>query len=268
MEDSILDHDNNVLTAIESAPTDSLTVITEEDQKLIDNTIDSIREIYKTGVIQTAIKVGELIFKNIFDNDIECFSQDKSAIKIRKRDMFERLLRKSNELAEGGDRLPKKSWLYNSVRLFVDNKLLSDSQDYKNLCISHKTALLRIKYNDTKIVAIKKIASEKLSVRDAIKYIDSLDEKKTYEKSIKYYINKPEIINIDDTLFKEKINSLNTDAKKEPVLSGCKKRIADIKELIGSYEKNIRNLEILMDRIEEVKMKEPRRVKNKTEKAE
>jgi hypothetical protein len=267
MNDKNFSPDNQSALTILTESNSSLpsTPTTVEEDKLIDETIVSIRNIYKDGISTTITKIGEIIFEKIYGNDLDCFSNDKILMKkhSNKWSIFKKLSEKSNELAERGDYLPKKTFLYNAVRLVIDQKLLSDSLEYKGLSISHKIELLPIADKDLKLAAIKEIQSQNLSVREVRKRVSSLQEKRVKKTSISYYINNPEKIENDPNFSRKFFKFFKTKDNKKNILSDCEEKIAEITALIAKSQENVDKLQTLMKDLKEVNIlrKNPKKKK-------
>lgn len=266
MNDEIIaPDDKSALTAIEldnNLPTNPITL--DEDQ-LIDETIVSIRKIYKDGVVATHMQIGEIIFEKIYGNDLDCFSNDKNLMKkhSNKWNVFKKLSDKSNEMAKKGDYLPNKTFLYNAVRLVIDQKLLSGSTEYKQLSISHKIELLPIADKNKKLEVIKDIQSGNLSVRDARKRVSSLNVKRAKKTSITYYINNPDKIENEADFLGKIVGVYNTEEKKNAVIIDCEKKIEEAKALIAKSQENITKLQTLMKQVKKEKILTKRTRKKK-----
>ena len=90
------------------------TSLSENDQKLIDETITNIQDFYQKAAETLHYQVGELILSKIFDDDFETASDiNKSKTDSRKVRIF-RCLEDRIKKYSGEGRLPKKTWLYNS----------------------------------------------------------------------------------------------------------------------------------------------------------
>ena len=246
--------DENAVTVIDSKKKQSAEVISREDEILIDETINLIREIYTHGVMDTIMKIGTLIFEKIYGNDVESFDTHKTTKKgdLNKSQVFQQLAKKSEELAERGESLPRKTWLYNAVRLVVENKQLSDSPNYGSLSISHRVELLKIENRNQKLEVVKEIESQKLSVRETRQYISSLSSKKRTEKSILFYIKYPQEIKDEENFFGKNNKAIGNENKKLSVITKCEDRIRKIEAQISDGQKDIMKLKNLIKKMKDM----------------
>ena len=263
--------DQNSVTVKDSENIQTAELIFPDDQITIDETINSIREIYKTGVINTIMNVGALIFEKIYENDDDSFYFDKTAKKdnLNKWQVFQQLLDKSEELAKAGDSLPRKTWLYNAVRLFQNEKTLSNHPDYCSLSISHKIEILKIENIDEKLDVAKEIQSQKLSVKESREYISSLPSTKTAEKSFLFYIKNPHEIKNDENIIEEKVKAISNEKKKLSVIARCNERINEIEDQISKGQESVINLKNLIKKIKGTTIPDKKSRKgNETKKSE
>jgi len=223
------------------------STLSADEVKLIGETIEAIKEKLGEKLEDTYITVGKLIINKLYKDD--CNATDFSEkSKTAKGEIFRQLASEIENQAKTGAVLPKKTWLYNSVRLAMDNTLLEESENYKKLTISHKIELLSLESKEDKIKAIDKIASEKLSVRDTRKlvYIKAPSTK----RDLLFFIKKPERIKNLDTFLSAEIEKYLPDQESiQAATEACKDHLKDIDKEIAKYTERKRKLKALQEQL-------------------
>ncbi len=218
------------------------TSLSENDQKLIDETITNIQDFYQKAAETLHYQVGELILSKIFDDDFETASDiNKSKTDSRKVRIF-RCLEDRIKKYSGEGRLPKKTWLYNSVNLVLDRKLLQNILGYKELSISHKIEILCVNNVERKKELITRILDDSLSVRGLRGVIGKSTAKK--EPGLLTYINNPrQIYDIDSV-------KLVGGKKRERAIAKAKTKIISFREDIVARCDDLERLQSLLARLE------------------
>lgn len=140
------------------------------DEKLVQDTIGEIQEIYKKHHTSYLMEVGKLIVENFFDDDPERMRANKPV----KEKSFNRLC---EELIKADSQLPKKTWLYSAVNVYVDHDhLLNFHQDdvfqtYEKLLPSQRVEVARIRDDEKLVEFLGRGGIEKLSVRNLRKEV-------------------------------------------------------------------------------------------------
>ncbi|NTU73251.1 hypothetical protein HGB07_03725 [Candidatus Roizmanbacteria bacterium] len=246
---------------LEPTDTHELVVLTKEDVLLVDSTIEEIKNIFDNKLTDIYIKIGTLIIKKIYNNDVNAidFSKGPKKKDASKWAIFKSLTEEIDKRSEQGEELPKKTFLYNAVRLVQDQKKLAGSPEYAKISISHKIALLPIDDSEEKIKLAKQISAEKLSVRKLRDLIFGKDDQK--EKSLLDFIKNPDEIENIAVFLDSKLESLVANNKiRKSAISKCSKRKDEIKKEVASMNVQIEKLEALASRLE---LTEPKTNKKK-----
>ena len=90
------------------------------DLALVDSAVTEIKHIFIKHVESTILEVGKLLIKEFYNNNIELARNNKPTKEKSLSQVIKMLQIK-------GDLHPSKTWLYNSVRLVVDNSDLGEN---------------------------------------------------------------------------------------------------------------------------------------------
>lgn len=187
------------MTEIIPATSSNLEQLSETDKNLVNETLNGIIEIMDETTKNIHLEVGNYIISKIFDDNHQlAWTINEPDSKEPKSILFKHLeeeIKKRN----GEIRIPKKTWLYNAVKVALDVKLLEDNQEYlekyTKLSFSHQIEISTVKSLDEKIDLIKTIIEKGSSVRDIRKEKGSLGNK----PGLLTYIKDPtKILNFDD----------------------------------------------------------------------
>lgn len=124
----------------------------------VDKSFSDIRDIFLDHYHNALIEVGHYLLENFFDGDIE---RVRTMIPVHGESFYQLI---EMVQADSGSS-PSKSWLYNSIKLLVDEHDLRDFQTYGNLPISHKIELLPVKDSNNKKILITDTYKNNYSVR-------------------------------------------------------------------------------------------------------
>lgn len=238
--------ENQTLTGPEEKKED--IVLSGEEVKVIGEVIESIKDIYKESVENLMLKVGNLILDKIFQNETDSKHLARNS-KTPKALLFKQLTDEIEKKYDKGESFPKKTWLYNSVRLVIDQNLLADCKEYQQLSDTHKITLMSIKTVEDKIEVAKIISNEKLSVSAARERIST--DKKNKKKDIFFYINNPSMIeDLDDFIASTLADYLAEKKGYKPAVNKCSAKLEFIKEKIESYEKDKSKIETIYNALE------------------
>ncbi len=220
----------------------SFNNLSDNDQLLINDIIRNILDFYQKAAETLHYQVGDLILSKIFENDFMTAGDiNKSKTDNRKVHIFRCLERQIKEHS-GEGRLPKKTWLYNSVNLVLDRKRLNGIPVYKELSVSHKIELLCVNNVERKKELISQTHSEGLSVRALRSVIDTSTAKK--EPGLLTYINNPrQIYDLDSV-------KLVGGKKRDKAIAKAKAKITSFREDIISRCDDLERLQSLLARLE------------------
>lgn len=254
--------DQNELNALTTTPSDSekqVEVLSKEEIALISATINSIKVIFDKGATSTYTEIGTLIIEKIYDNKIDLIDLSKTPEqgKVHKQQIFKQLTRDITKQSKTGAVLPAKTFLYNSVKLVIDQKQLEECEEYKTLSISHKIELLPIGTKEEKIELVKEITQQNLSVRSTRELV--YEKYQSTDQDIFYFIKNPDEISDLDTFIGEQLDQLVSDKSSiKSAKTACKKQLEHAEARIKSIEKEIARhqehktkLEALGKRLEE-----------------
>lgn len=223
---------------------DNLSIETAEEQKIINDTIDRIASILNQSAADAHYATGELILnlpdmKHEDDGTFQMFDPTQT-----RQDLFGKVLDQIASRAKTETWLPKKTYLYNSINLVIDRKVIGDSDSYEALNISQKIALLKVKDIEEKRKLIEQIKDK--PVRDAREIIaESTSVNEPKEPTLLSFIRKP------DTIIDVKKIPVSVSIKKREVLvAAAQEKIDKIKQETEKLNKNLKNLEELLSKIE------------------
>ena len=220
----------------------SFNNLSDNDQLLINDIIRNILEFHQKAAETLHYQVGELILSKIFDNDFVTAGDINKSKTESHRVLVFRCLEKQIKEHSGEGRLPKKTWLYNSVNLVLDRKRLEGISVYKELSVSHKIELLCVSNVERKKELISKAHSEGLSVRALRGVIDISTAKK--EPGILTYINNPrQIYDLDSV-------KLVGGKKRDRAITKAKAKIVSFREDIISRCDDLERLQSLLVKLE------------------
>lgn len=224
--------------------------ITKKEAVLIDETIDEIKEIYQQNSKQTYLAIGQLIISKIYSDDLGAvdFSKGPKKKDVNKWIIFKILTEEVEKRSERGEGLPKKTFLYNSVRLVQDHKLLAGCPEYDKLQISQKICLLSVSDINEKAKFAKMVLQEELSVKKLRETISDKQDQK--EKSLSDFIKCPDEINDIMEFLETKLETLVPSNKvRESAITRCNKRKDEILKEIGSMNLQVEKLDALTNRL-------------------
>lgn len=154
-----------------------------EDDNLVEVAFTRIKEIYFSHAQQAYQEVASYLVETFFNNDIELIKKKLPA--EDKAKSFNLLIKR---LKDEDARLPKRSWLYNAIGLYLDQHELQEPEivhAYGQLSVSHKVQLLTIRDLDQKKELIGEINEKGYSVRGLQKRIAEVKlKRKTNESDV------------------------------------------------------------------------------------
>ena len=141
------------------------------DLALVDSAVTEIKHIFIKHVESTILEVGKLLIKEFYNNNIELARNNKPTKEKSLSQVIKMLQIK-------GDLHPSKTWLYNSVRLVVDNSDLGENYSSGKLSLTHKVLITNIKDVPRKLELIESVVSKNLSVSELREEINKTKSKK------------------------------------------------------------------------------------------
>jgi len=155
-----------------------------QDIALANAAFVEIQGIFLSHYQNALLEAANYIAKTFFNDDVELVRKKTPA--IEKKISFNQLCER---LKNADSSAPSKSWLYNALGLFVDEKDLSDFHTYGKLPVSHRVKLLTVHDIDQKKKLAKEIENKNLTVRQLQEKINKAKGKgksqRTYQTELK-----------------------------------------------------------------------------------
>ncbi len=159
----------------------AVIVVSQTDDKLVNEAIVKIKEIYFKHATASYSEIAEYLFETFFNSDIELLRKRTPA--LDKKESFHMVFKR---LKDEDPSLPGKSWSYNLLRLKVQEYDYHDDEElfqtYGKLSLSHKTELLKVSDLDKKKKLINDAHENNYSVRDLKTQISEICPQKPREK--------------------------------------------------------------------------------------
>jgi hypothetical protein len=128
------------------------------DEKLVSETYEFLKGVVQQHFHHAMLEAGTYIIRKFFDGDFERAKNPRNATKIHSLNELIRRL-------QGNDgHGPSKTWVYNSVKLAVDERQFRGFSVYGKLGLSHKVYLTHIKNLDAKRQLIQEAVENNYTV--------------------------------------------------------------------------------------------------------
>lgn len=150
--------------------TDQPAIVKEEqpDIKLVEEAYNKLEGIVKDHIMMAMIDAGQYIIEKFYDDDYDNARNNK---KVKIKSLAELIRR----IKENSDGTPSKTWIYDAVKLAVDDYDYKNNNDYKQIGHSHKVALTHVQDKEIKEKLIKETADKEYSV---VKLKERIQEEK------------------------------------------------------------------------------------------
>jgi hypothetical protein len=126
------------------APADKADAEKGIDEKLVSETYEFLKGVVQRHFHRAMLEAGIYIIRRFFDGDFERAKNPRNATKIHSLNELIRRL-------QGNDgHGPSKTWVYNAVKLAVDERQFRGFSVYGKLGLSHKVYLTHVKNPDAK----------------------------------------------------------------------------------------------------------------------
>jgi hypothetical protein len=112
---------------------------TGPDEKLVSETYEYLKGVVQRHFHRAMLEAGTYIIKKFFDSDFKRAQNPRTATKIHS---LNELIRR---LQGNGGNGPSKTWIYNAVKLAVDEHQLKGFSVYGKLGLSHKVYLTHVR---------------------------------------------------------------------------------------------------------------------------
>lgn len=116
------------------------TPVTVHADKQVNAAVEEINRIAKASVVAGLLEIGNYIIKTFYDDNIEKVADRDPAKSVSVR-----------KIAHHPDLELSPTYIFNSLRLAVDHRLLGDKNEYLQLSASHQLALARLSGTDSKL---------------------------------------------------------------------------------------------------------------------
>lgn len=225
---------------------------TEVDKEIVQEAVHKIQTILTEHFGKASYEVVDYLYENFFGSNIENLKKKK----LDNHKSFQALLEEFH-----GKTGKSKSWIYESIALWLDRDLMVDVKEYENLSLSHKVLLLKIKEKNEKTDLAVKFSTEMTSYREAKKGIRHQPNDTDYS-TLTRLINHPN--DFDEEQFKEKTRKTQLkniyknlkDKQRFEIVKRAKERVETIEKQIELQEKILdraksikKQLELISDEI-------------------
>lgn len=204
------------------------------DDKLVNEAVIKIKEIYFKHATAYYFEIAEYLFETFFNSDIELLRKKTPA--LEKKESFYTVFQR---LKDEDPRLPGKSWSYNLLRLKVQEHDYQDDkelfQTYGKLSLSHKTELLKVSNPDEKKKLINDTHENEYSVRDLKKKISEMRPQKARK--------------INPIPFPKCIENIKSNIKEWKMLFDQYSDMGSIQDDVDKVNYKIRELETVINNI-------------------
>lgn len=227
------------------------------NDQLVDKAYVKISDIFRNSFKDAIVEVGAYLINEFFDGDYKRAKTLKQQLpekekktlnedQLMKADSFFALTKK---FSYGDMGSPSKSWLYNAVKLAVQDHDLKDTPDYELLNVSKRILLFPLKDNKLKTKYIQKIAPHEVTITKAKEILPI--KKTSSRKGFPYFIKHPDLLfskEFEKIISKESFDKINENKKKQLIESVATKK-QEIQKLITKQQELISNLDKLADEL-------------------
>ena len=251
----------------DSLPTKaSKAELVNADDKLVEKAYGKISDIFRNSFKEAIVEAGAYLIEEFFDNDYERARTLKQQLPEREKKTLnddqlmkaESFFALTKKFTYGDVGSPSKSWLYNAVKLAVQDHDLKDTPEYELLNVSKRILLFPLKDSKTKTKYIPKIAPSEVTITKAKEILPP--KKTSSRKGLPYFIKHPDLLFsklFDKTITMESYEKIDEIKRKELIESANEKKL-EIQALIAKQQELITNLdkfaeELTKERSSEVK---------------
>lgn len=214
----------------------STKAVTKQEEAAVDTTLVEIAytklsEIFSKHYENAMIESGEYIIKNFYNDNIELARANKPSKNRSLLELIERMQKRASTS-------PSKSWIYNAVKLVVQNEDCKNFHTYGNLMLSHKVELLRVSDIKNKEKLINEIAEKNHTIRQLHEKVLKLKSKG--KNSLIKLISHPEALFKNENLIS--VDHLEKLPKKEfeKVESKVSSKIDNVQKEIDSLDSKLK----------------------------
>ena len=228
------------------------------NNELVNEAYDKITMTFAEYYHKAIFEVGDYLVKIFFDGDFDrartlkqkLSDKDKKALnddQLIKEESFHQLTKK---FYHGDMGTPSKTWLYNAVKLAVQDHEFKENGEYKLMNVSKKILLFPYEDRNKKLKLIAKISPKLVTVTEAKKLLPP--SARSTRRGIPYYISNPDKLYSKSFLKKfgeDAMGEIDGKQKKE-LLKKTKGKKQKVEKLISQYQAMVANLEKLESELE------------------
>lgn len=229
------------------------------NDELVTEAYDKITDTFQQYYHKAIFEVGDYLVKTFFDGDFDRARvlkqklSDKEKMELddeqlMKTESFHQLTKR---FVHGGIGTPSKSWLYNAVKLAVQDNDYKSNDEYIQMNVSKKILLFPYEDRKIKLKYINKISPEEVTVKEAKSILPAL--KRSSKQGIPYYISNPDKLYTSSFLkkfTKDVIEEIGEKNKKEFIKKTKGKR-KKMEKMLTRYRDMIKNLEKLEESLKD-----------------
>lgn len=248
----------------EDAEITDLVVVqeTSADMQLVTEAQAQIVEIVSSHYENAMLEAGQYLIAAFFGNDYE---RAKAGKPVKDQSLRQMIL----QMKANDPKAPSRSWVYNAVRLAVEQKELADFHTYGQLDHSKKVLLLPVHDLDQKKELIEEAVSEGYSARKLKERVQEVREKQTpasgsddsVSSVLRKAVSKPDVIFNDENKDLLKVSTLRKlrpssvsklRAKAYGQTIKIENDIAVLKEKIESQKNFLKAYESLIEKLKKI----------------
>jgi len=215
----------------------------QPDEALVIEAGQTLSQIFSEHFERAMLEAGEYIIRTFYNDDYELARSKKPVKGESLRQLIIRL--------QGEPGAPKKSWLYNAVKIAIDARDFSGFHTYGKLQLSHKVALLPVDDMEQKKSLIEQAVGEELTVRELKEIIiaspkgrgSDQNPPQPAQKSLERLVDRPEV------LFSEDYQSMiEPDELSRRHFSTLKKLTAQVDRKLAEIDDEMKRLQDVSDK--------------------
>lgn len=221
------------------------------NDELVEQAYVKINDIFRNSFKEAIVEVGAYLINDFFDGDYERARTLKQQLpeKEKKTLNYDQLMKAESfftltkKFSYGDMGSPSKSWLYNAVKLAVQDHDLKDRPEYQLLNVSKRILLFPLKDNKLKAKYIQKIAPQEVTITKAKEIIPPKNT--SSRKGFSYFIKHPDLLfskKFDEIITNDSFQNIDENKKKKLIESANNKK-KEIQELIATQQALISNLD-------------------------
>ena len=178
--------------AVENGPEDHEAVLAQ-DRNLVEQALSRLQELYSGNYHKVMLHVGNYLIKKFYAGNF-AYPRQNEKVHGAAWNLFIEQLKDENRTGH----LPSKSWVYNAIRLAVDEHHLRLVHTYALMGHSQKVLLTHIKDADKKREFLQEPEIHQLTVKE-------------FKARINEFLGRKSEISIDEISYKQDLDGLQAD---------------------------------------------------------